>query len=67
MAARFNKVARCVLSKADMEYLDSMDPAARKERAHTTLVEVWPNFLVFLVSRDNELILVIVEAIEDDV
>lgn len=31
MDARFNKAAGCLLSNVDMEYLDSMDPAMRKE------------------------------------
>ena len=55
IAVRFNKVARCLLSKVNMEHLDSMDLAVRKEQAHTTLAEVWPDFLVSSINSNKEL------------
>ena len=33
MAARFNKAARCLLSKGDIDYLDSLNPTERAQKA----------------------------------
>lgn len=40
MAARFKNASRCLLSKSNMEYLDSTDPTEKVQQAHTTMAEV---------------------------
>lgn len=40
MAALFNKVIRCLLSKSNMDYLDSQDPTERTQKAEISTAEV---------------------------
>ena len=54
MAVRFNKASRCLLSKADLDYLDTLDPVVRAEQAHTTLAEVTYHFSdLFIILRTH--------------
>ena len=52
MAIHFNKAARCLLSRVDMDHLDSLDPAVRAEQAQKAMADV-STYLLYHTPTNN--------------
>jgi hypothetical protein len=50
LAGRFNRASRCLINQDDMDFLDSMSPAERMQKAQSAMAEVCRATFLFLLK-----------------